>query len=140
MSSGTECALKLMPRSEKYSNIKQVMLNEVRCLKDCDHPNILKLLGYGDDTTAVDSHQNSLPVYSLELEYAKHGDLFDLIQGSGKFSEKEARFYFKQLVDSLEYLHSKGYCHRDIKTENILLDADYNLKLADFGFSTNSEI
>eukprot|EP00829_Urostomides_striatus_P008931 TRINITY_DN1982_c0_g1_i1.p1 TRINITY_DN1982_c0_g1~~TRINITY_DN1982_c0_g1_i1.p1 ORF type:complete len:251 (-),score=74.74 TRINITY_DN1982_c0_g1_i1:12-764(-) len=48
-----------------------------------------------------------------------------------------ARYYLKQLISALEYMHSKGFAHRDIKAENLLMDLDCNLKLADFGYSTS---
>ena len=46
-----------------------------------------------------------------------------------------SRYYFKQLLQALYYLHSKGFSHRDLKPENILLDQNFDLKLVDFGFS-----
>ena len=49
--------------------------------------------------------------------------------------EKEARAKFRQIVFAVEYLHQKRIVHRDLKAENLLLDADMNIKIADFGFS-----
>ena len=51
-------------------------------------------------------------------------------------SEEEAKRLMRQLLQCLEYLHSEGITHRDIKLENILLDQDQNVKIIDFGFST----
>jgi serine/threonine protein kinase len=46
-----------------------------------------------------------------------------------------ARHYFKQIIQALHHLHKEGIAHRDVKTENIIIDKGYNIKLADFGFS-----
>ena len=64
-----------------------------------------------------------------------NGEIFDYIYEGGDLSEPICRFYFKQLLKALNFLHANGFCHRDIKLENILLDDEFNLKLVDFGFS-----
>ena len=74
-------------------------------------------------------------VIYIVLELAKGGELFDYIAVGGRFSEQISRFYFKQLIDGLSYVHSHGITHRDLKPENILFDNTFNLKIADFGFA-----
>ncbi|GER40242.1 CBL-interacting protein kinase 8 [Striga asiatica] len=53
----------------------------------------------------------------------------------GRLSESESRRYFQQLIDGVDYCHSKGVYHRDLKPENLLLDSQGNLKISDFGLS-----
>ncbi|KAF9899830.1 hypothetical protein BX616_002826 [Lobosporangium transversale] len=60
-------------------------------------------------------------------------DLFECIEHHSKFSEGQARMIFKQIVECVEYLNSRGICHRDIKDENIVIDNDFRVKLIDFG-------
>ncbi|KAI7824110.1 kinase-like domain-containing protein [Gamsiella multidivaricata] len=60
-------------------------------------------------------------------------DLFECIEHHSKFSEAQARSIFKQIVDCVYYLNSRGICHRDIKDENIVIDNDFVVKLIDFG-------
>ncbi|KAF9997379.1 hypothetical protein BGZ79_008930 [Entomortierella chlamydospora] len=60
-------------------------------------------------------------------------DLFECIEHHSKFSESQARMIFKQIVECVDYLNSKGICHRDIKDENIVIDNDFKVKLIDFG-------
>lgn len=69
------------------------------------------------------------------MQYAENGTILDLIHKTKHLSEESACDYFKQLVSAVEYIHSLGICHRDIKCENVLLDKKNILKLIDFGFS-----
>ena len=74
-------------------------------------------------------------VYIL-LEFVTGGLLFDLCQTLGGMGENGGRFFLSQMCDVLEYMHGKGVVHRDLKLENILVDDNMNLKVADFGFAT----
>ncbi|RXH92549.1 hypothetical protein DVH24_033445 [Malus domestica] len=73
------------------------------------------------------------------LEFITGGELFDKIVHHGRLSEGEARRYFQQLIDGVDYCHSKGVYHRDLKPENLLLDSLGNLKISDFGLSALPE-
>nr|CAD1831512.1 unnamed protein product [Ananas comosus var. bracteatus] len=53
----------------------------------------------------------------------------------GKLSEADSRRYFQQLIDGVDFCHTKGVYHRDLKPENLLLDSQGNLKISDFGLS-----
>ncbi|KAI4159013.1 MAG: hypothetical protein L6R39_000438 [Caloplaca ligustica] len=72
----------------------------------------------------------------IAMELAEGGDLFDKIESDVGVGEDIAHLYFQQLVSAVSYMHSKGVGHRDIKPENILLSAEGNLKVADFGLAT----
>ncbi|KAF8680627.1 hypothetical protein HU200_045656 [Digitaria exilis] len=67
------------------------------------------------------------------LDLAGGGELFSLLDASGRMTEDLARHYFRQLVSAVRYCHARGVFHRDIKPENLLLDDDGQLKVADFG-------
>ena len=69
----------------------------------------------------------------LIIDYINGGDLFFHIKKRGHLSEKEAKFYGAQIILGLEYLHSQKVIYRDLKPENLLLDKDGHLKMADFG-------
>ncbi|KAG6492751.1 hypothetical protein ZIOFF_047716 [Zingiber officinale] len=71
----------------------------------------------------------------LVLEFVDGGELFDKIARRGKLKEEEARKYFQQLINAVDYCHSRGVFHRDLKPENLLLDTNGVLKISDFGLS-----
>lgn len=71
----------------------------------------------------------------LVTEYAARGEIFDYLVANGRMKEDEAARVFAQIVSAIDYCHCKGVVHRDLKLENVLLDDDMNVKLADFGFS-----
>lgn len=112
-----------------------LIANEVATMSSLAHPHLIKLYQYSDKGVIEKANGKQLPVLYLALELVTGGELFDYIAASGSFSERLARRYYKQLLEALEFMHSKGFVHRDIKAENILLDSTYKLKLADFGFA-----
>ncbi|KAH1253158.1 CBL-interacting serine/threonine-protein kinase 8 [Glycine max] len=73
------------------------------------------------------------------LEFITGGELFDKIIHHGRLSETDSRRYFQQLIDGVDYCHSKGVYHRDLKPENLLLDSLGNIKISDFGLSAFPE-
>jgi len=131
-------ALKISKRCESDENSQDGSLfySEVNALKKLKHPSIVKLHGYSDEASVKRKDGSILDIAYIALDYVKNGELFDYIAQTDRFSEAEARYYFRQLIDALDYMHSNGYAHRDIKPENVLLDENFNLILADFGFAT----
>ncbi|CAJ1976027.1 unnamed protein product [Sphenostylis stenocarpa] len=75
----------------------------------------------------------------IVLEFVDGGELFDKIAAKGRLKEEEARNYFQQLINAVDYCHSRGVYHRDLKPENLLLDSNSVLKVSDFGLSTYSQ-
>ncbi|XP_026055120.1 NUAK family SNF1-like kinase 1 [Carassius auratus] len=89
------------------------------------HPHIIRLY------EVFESRERIVMV----MEYASGGELYDYIQDKQRLSEEEARHFFRQITSAVQYCHRNGVVHRDLKLENILLDKDLNVKLADFGLS-----
>ena len=69
------------------------------------------------------------------MEYYQKGELFDYIVANQRLSEDEASIFFYQLINGVNYIHSKEIAHRDLKPENLLLTNDKILKIIDFGLS-----
>lgn len=140
MDTNTKCALKIMSQGMTVESMRDIAKNEANWLVQLDHPHIIKCYGYSEETVYCKDQRAEVPYYLLELEIADNGDLFDYVKHTGKFSEKEARYFYTQLLSAIEHMNSKGYSHRDIKLENMILDDTYNLKLVDFGFATKEDL
>ena len=67
------------------------------------------------------------------MEYISGGTLQSFIKKRRKLNEKTAKIFYKQIIESIKYIHSKNIVHRDIKLENILIDLNNNIKICDFG-------
>jgi serine/threonine protein kinase len=97
-------------------------------MKRINHPNIAKLYDVIETDTQV----------VLVMEYISGGSTHGFLKSkpNRRLDESSARKIFSQLISALQYLHSKCIAHRDIKLENVMLDSSRNVKLIDFGFST----
>lgn len=89
------------------------------------HHNIIHCLGSGEDALWT----------WIAMELADGGDLFDKIEADEGVGQDIAHFYFSQLISAVGYMHAMGIAHRDIKPENVLLSAQGDLKLSDFGLA-----
>ncbi|KAM9356444.1 MAP/microtubule affinity-regulating kinase 3a isoform 5-T5 [Pholidichthys leucotaenia] len=125
MLTGREVAIKIIDKTQLNPNSLQKLFREVRIMKILNHPNIVKLF------EVIETERT---LY-LVMEYASGGEVFDYLVAHGRMKEKEARAKFRQIVSAVQYCHQKHIVHRDLKAENLLLDADMNIKIADFGFS-----
>lgn len=101
---------------------------EISVMRIVKHPNIVQLY----EVMATKSK-----IYFV-MEYAKGGELFNKV-ARGRLKEDVARKFFIQLMNAVDFCHSRNVYHRDIKPENLLLDENDNLKVSDFGLSALAE-
>ena len=105
-------------------------------ISEINSPSLMKCYESG---ISVLTHKKSScqKMYAI-LEFGNHGSLFDaLIKTENGFSEDVCKYIFLKILNGVEDLHKNGICHRDIKSENIVLVGDnYEIKLCDFGYST----
>ncbi|KAK9459898.1 kinase-like domain-containing protein [Lipomyces oligophaga] len=125
--SPSEVAVKLIkkenvpPGSDREARFQR----EIVVLRHLRHPNIVRL---------QEIIQNDRYI-GIVLEYASGGELFEYIVQNKYLKDSTACRLFAQLVSGVNYLHSKGIVHRDLKLENLLLDKHKNIIITDFGFA-----
>ncbi|KAL7669040.1 hypothetical protein ACOME3_009711 [Neoechinorhynchus agilis] len=124
--SGKKVAIKIINRQRLNENILNKVEREIAIMKLIEHPHVLKL---------YDVYESKRYIY-LVLEHVCGGELFDYLVRKGRMSTKEARMFFLQILSALDFCHAHCVCHRDLKPENLLLDDNYNIKVADFGMAS----
>ncbi|KAI3921770.1 hypothetical protein MKX01_005459 [Papaver californicum] len=123
---GENFAIKILDKDKllKHKMIDQIK-REISTMKLIRHPNVIRM---------YEVMASKSKIY-IVLELVTGGELFDKITSRGRLKEDEARKYFQQLINAVDYCHSRGVFHRDLKPENLLLDACGGLKVSDFGLS-----
>lgn len=118
-------AIKIVDKTQlDEENLKKIF-REVQIMKLLKHPHIIRLYQVMETERMI----------YLVTEYASGGEIFDHLVAHGRMAEKDARKKFKQIVAAVHFCHCRSIVHRDLKAENLLLDHNLNIKIADFGFS-----
>ena len=119
-----ECSL-----SDSESLLK-ILVKEVKMMKKVQHPKIVKYYGLH----VPDDSFEGMCVYNVVMEYVTGGSLADKIKKSGAFAIPDIINAARDILEALEFLHSKSIIHRDLKPSNVLGSELY--KLSDFGICT----
>lgn len=123
------CAIKVINKDTvlKVGVINQIK-REIQVMRLVRHPNVVQLYEVMASRTKM----------YFVMEYVKGGDLFDQLN-KGKLKEYVVQKCFHQLISAVDFCHSRGVFHRDLKLENLLLDENGNLNVSDFGLSALTE-
>ncbi|GMT25959.1 hypothetical protein PFISCL1PPCAC_17256, partial [Pristionchus fissidentatus] len=121
-----EVAVKLIKKSAIENKADLVRIRrEIRIMSALNHPNIIQIFEVFENKDKI----------ILVMEYASGGELYDYVSKFGSLPEQESRRIFRQITSAVLYCHKHKVAHRDLKLENILLDANNHAKIADFGLS-----
>ena len=122
---GEKYAIKIINKEQIKKKMKNKIFRENEVITKFNHINVIFVF------QIIEDPEN----YYIIMEYCKRGELFDYIVDHERLTEDEAAIFFYQLINGVEYIHSKGIAHRDLKPENLLLTKDKTLKIIDFGLS-----
>ncbi|KAJ3000413.1 Map microtubule affinity-regulating kinase [Globomyces sp. JEL0801] len=122
---GQQVAIKIIDKNKLDKATSKKLFREVRIMRLLNNKNIVKLYEVIDTPDEL----------FLVMEYVSGGEVFDYLVAHGRMKEKEARKHFRQIISAVGYCHGLHIIHRDLKAENLLLDENLNIKIADFGFS-----
>lgn len=122
-------ALKVLSKSQLLkSGVEHQLRREIEIQAHLRHRHILRMYGYFYDNKNI----------YLILEYSPGGELYKKLTARGRFSERTSALFISDLSMAMKYCHSKHVIHRDIKPENLLLGANNEVKIADFGWSVHA--
>jgi len=130
-------ALKFMARAEQAWEQEQAsqVRTEIKSMIKIKSEYVMKLYAYNLNAKYPQKDGTHLSCILLVLEFCPGGELFDILYYCQQLDEVTARTYFQQMIQGLEDCHKHGVIHRDIKPQNLLMDANYKLKITDFGLS-----
>ena len=124
-----EVALKIA-KTGTFADFKR----EFDIARDLRHDGTLRMRGYNARGKAFSETGTLHRASYIVSDLAEGGELFDYLRSKHRFTEQETKEFFKQVLETVEHIHSKGYAHRDLKLENLLLNKERNkLFVADFG-------
>jgi serine/threonine protein kinase len=115
-------ALKVLARADADDEARARFLREARALARVEHPGVVRVLASGDDDG----------VAWMALDYIEGDSLTELCNG-GPIDEETAVALLAQVARGLAAVHAVGVVHRDVKPDNLLVDAEANVKIVDFG-------
>lgn len=118
-------------RNQELQAHSDALYREIRLLKDLDHDNIVQYIGYDSDIAEGHTY--------IFLEYVPGGSIYGLLNQYQFLDEPLVKFFTRQILCGLEYLHARNILHRDIKGGNVLIDLDGVCKITDFGLSKNQK-
>jgi 5'-AMP-activated protein kinase catalytic alpha subunit len=135
LKTGESVAIKVLKKEEILAKTGRVdrIKTEISVMRTLRHPNIVQLYEVMADKNKI----------YFVMEYVNRGDFLQMLQKlhqeEKQLDEDTARKYFQQLISAMDFCHSRGVYHRDLKPDNILLDDNGNIKIVDFGLSAIKE-
>ena len=111
---------------------KENIKNEISKKKILYETNLMRKLRHNSITKILETFESEKYIFII-MEYISGGTLQSFVKKRRKLNEKTAKIFYKQIIESIKYIHSKNIVHRDIKLENILIDLNNNIKICDFG-------
>ena len=129
VSNGNQYACKIIPKNRMQKIHMQKIAREIMIHRELNHVNVVQMHHYFED---------NLNVYML-LEACPRKSLMHVLKYRGKVTEPEARYYMKQMVTGVAYIHSQKVVHRDLKPGNMFLSDRMVVKIGDFGLATRPD-